>query len=408
MALSEKQIDYIVNSNFPLNISVGQKRSGKTHSQVIRTYDVLYNESVKKKPYLLSAKTYDTLRYNIIDPLRELNPSDILKDGRRDYCVSSRDIPLLCVGADNVNDFARIQGITLQGWSGDEMTLHPETFVDMANSQCNAGKSYRLWALNPDNPSHYIKKRYIDNHLINKRVWNFTFEDNPTLTEEMKENIRNSFSGAFYDRYVRGIWAAAEGAVYDKFSRSIHCIDTIPYERITTYGIGIDWGYHPNPLALVLIGTDGDCTHYIIDELYLDRQIIDQSLIDTMTNRGWIDKNIEYVVGDPSRPEYLHILSQMIPKATVYAGHNEVVEGIQYVQRLMQDKGNGERGIYISNNCTHSIEELEGYKWKERGAKDEPIKEKDHLCDAIRYYTYTMRNIFSYQENTAKIIRKMR
>jgi phage terminase large subunit len=64
-------------------------------------------------------------------------------------------------------------------------------------------------------------------------------------------------------------------------------------------------------------------------------------------------------------------------------GENEVLEGIRRVSTALNI------GLYRihAKNCPMTIKELEQYAWSEKAAKrgeEEPIKDHDHTCDALR------------------------
>jgi phage terminase large subunit len=46
--------------------------------------------------------------------------------------------------------------------------------------------------------------------------------------------------------------------------------------------------------------------------------------------------------------------------------------------------------LFIQNNCTHLIDELQKYRWKKpprtgEDGREAPVKRDDHLMDALRY-----------------------
>ena len=45
----------------------------------------------------------------------------------------------------------------------------------------------------------------------------FTMDDNLSLSEEIKARYCSMYIGVFFKRYILGLWAAAEGVIYDMF-----------------------------------------------------------------------------------------------------------------------------------------------------------------------------------------------
>jgi hypothetical protein len=73
-------------------------------------------------------------------------------------------------------------------------------------------------------------------------------EDNPSLSAEVLERYKSMYSGVFYDRYIKGLWVAAEGLVYTVFANE-------PDKYII--GDGINWlRARDERFARVMIGVD--------------------------------------------------------------------------------------------------------------------------------------------------------
>jgi len=400
IVFSATQKDYILNSTHSFNIASGVVSSGKTFAQMIRWIHYIYTEVPKGALLLMSGKTSESLYDNVIRDM--INPevdtySDFVyyKQPQR-VVVKSMNIDIACASADNEKSWGRVQGKTVYGWLADEIVQHPKNFVAMAVSRCRGGGTThpKFWTCNPDSPSHFIKTKYIDSTEIDVKNWYFGFQDNPLLSDEYIKEIKNSYSSIYYQRFVEGRWTHAEGMIYDNFHNEYHIKSDYPRDRIKQYVIGIDWGYE-NPMAILLIGITGDNQYWCIDEIYEKHLLVNKELTNRIKKR-WDHLNIDYIFCDPNRPEYIHQLQELLNyKIDIRAAQNAVIEGIQEVQKLFIKRGNGEYGIYIRSQCNNLIIELQNYRWKEgKGeiSKDEPVKENDHLCDALRYAVYSMRN----------------
>ncbi len=406
MQLSSKQLDFIKHSHQDINIASGSIRSGKTHIQIYRWLYFLEEEAIKNVDCLITGKKADAVERNIIIPLLDIAEQESIIDrfhftrSPRRLVYKPKNIICYCEGANDEGAEPRIRGMTIQAWLADEVTLYPKSFFLQAIGRCSAGKRFKFLTCNPDSPSHYISTEIIEkiqSKKINGKIWYFNLSDNPSLNPDYIEQIKNLYTGVFYERFIEGKWVLAEGVVYDLFNREKHLIKDYPKDQIMEYVIGIDWGYE-NPLALVLIGVTQDDQYYIVDEIYESHQLIDNSLLVTMKNRGWFDLKkyespipISYAYTDPARPDYVYQFYQLTKIATI-PGSNDVNEGIQAVQRKFVIQKNKQSGIYIKETCTNVIKELESYKWKtnkDGQGKDEPVKENDHILDAIRYAIYT-------------------
>ncbi|TPR12282.1 PBSX family phage terminase large subunit, partial [Apilactobacillus timberlakei] len=72
--------------------------------------------------------------------------------------------------------------------------------------------------------------------------------DNPILSDEDIENIKNRYQGMFRKRYIDGDWVMAEGLVYSNFNKKTMINDYPPINEITNYYVSCDFGAQ-NPTA---------------------------------------------------------------------------------------------------------------------------------------------------------------
>lgn len=80
----------------------------------------------------------------------------------------------------------------------------------------------------------------------------FTMEDNPSLTEQVRQRYRSSYSGTFYRRFILGEWTAAKGLVYDFFDPARDA-PAPPEGELEDYVISVDYGT-ANPCSFGLWG----------------------------------------------------------------------------------------------------------------------------------------------------------
>ena len=178
-----------------------------------------------------------------------------------------------------------VQGITLAGVFFDEVALMPESFVDQATGRCSVDGSKYWFNCNPAGPYHWFKANWIDRAIgylgkaeVNRQkkeaeekkqeisfkrllYVHFTMDDNLSLSEEIKARYRSLYTGVFFKRYILGLWAMAEGIIYDMFDTARHVIRLAAVEdRLIPGGryVSCDYGTQ-NALAFLLWnkGTDG-------------------------------------------------------------------------------------------------------------------------------------------------------
>lgn len=250
---------------------------------------------------------------------------------------------------------------------------------------------------NPGGSMHWIRKRK------GLRLIRTTHRDNPTLynqatgelTEQGKRTMArlDSLTGVRRKRLKDGIWATAEGAVYDNFDVSVHVKERNPSEMLSWY-LAQDEGY-TNPAVILLVGIDNDSRWHVAKEWYesgkLQSKVVEQAkrYCDVIARYGRMNKsgvNIGVSAVDKAAAGLIADLqNNNIP---ALGAKGRVLDGIQRIQDRLKVAGDGRPGITIDPSCVNTINEFESYVWKQNSAgisKDEPVKENDHAMDALRY-----------------------
>ena len=384
---SPKQKSFFANSYHSFNILSGSVSSGKTYISNARWLYQIY-QSPPESLLVMIGKTSESLKDNCIRYIMQMDEGLTLNETKmpmRLHCKAN-GVEVACAGGDNERAWQRIQGKTTAGAYFDEATTLPQSLVQNICKGCrHDGRTWpKFMTCNPDHPSHYIKKSYIDKASLDKRVWYFGLLDNPSLTDEYIEEVKGLYSGALYQRMIEGKWVQSEGVVYSEFNRDKHIFTDIK-NTIKEHIVGIDWGWE-NPLAMVLMAVDYDGKYHIVDEIYETHQHVDSGLKKFMEHRGWFKHKISYGYADTNRPDLIQQANQLFG-FPVLAAIKDVVPGINCVQTFFKK----DRLVVHKTKVPNTMRELESYCWKEKTGKptDEPVKENDHICDAIRYVLYT-------------------
>ena len=205
-----------------INLLEGSVSSGKTWISL-----VLWAFWVKTMPqdklYLMCAKSLTTLKRNCLILLQELIGERNFKfsiPAKEGYLFGRR---VLFEGANDARAESKIRGMTLQGAYCDELTQFPEDFFTMLLSRLRVPGAKLIATTNPDNPSHWLMQSYIKRtDELDFLDVKFTIDDNTTLPKDYVENIKREYTGVFYDRFILGLWVAANGLVYPMFSKKKH------------------------------------------------------------------------------------------------------------------------------------------------------------------------------------------
>jgi PBSX family phage terminase large subunit len=262
----------------------------------------------------------------------------------------------------------------------------------MIDTRLSMPHSMGFASMNPSHPTHKIKK-WIDKAEEGDKNYyslHFTLDDNPFVSEDYKQRIRDSLSGLFYKRNYLGEWCLAEGAIFDFFDRKIHVLSKPPAGGTEYWVAGIDYGT-VNPFCCLLIGVStGKYTQtgrrlWVEKEYYYDPKVHGRQRTNSEYARDvqeFLDPYaVKAVYIDPSAAAFKEELRR-VGIHTVDA-NNDVEDGIQIMTSEMK-KGN----LYILAECKNTIREIESYVWDSKSAEkgyDEPLKKNDHSTDALRY-----------------------
>lgn len=280
---------------------------------------------------------------------------------------------------------------------------------------------------NPDHPKHWLKLRcdsgkttlLASRHEDNPRFYDHVKKDWTPLGRDYVFTTLEGLSGVRYKRFRLGLWAAAEGAIYEDWRDEIHIIDAfdIPWDwpRIRV----IDFGFK-NPFVChwyAISPTDG--TMYLYREIYETQRLVEDLACEIKHHSGeydnkaviaWCTENgitrrfererIIATICDHDAEDRATLERYGIPNIAAFKG---VQLGIQAVQSRL--KLNKERvpKLYIIRDClvkvdqslaeskrpTCTVDEIPGYEW-EKTKEGKPITEvprkiDDHGCDTLRY-----------------------
>ena len=283
-----------------------------------------------------------------------------------------------------------IQGITLAGVFFDEVALMPESFVNQATGRCSVEGSKYWFNCNPDGPYHWFKVNWIDKkkekHLL---YLHFTMDDNLSLSEKIKARYRSMYSGVFFLRYIKGLWAVAEGIIYDMFNEDRHVVDSIELPQQPVYYVSCDYGTQNATVFLIwckaLDGRWACVREYYYSGRDTRKQKTDSEFADDL--KEWLGGIIpERVIVDPAAASFIAELKKR--GYNVKKAQNDVLDGIRFVASLL----NQDRIVFL-RCCENTIKEFASYIWDEKAAdrgEDKPVKTRDHAMDAVRYMCYTI------------------
>ncbi|HET6457264.1 MAG TPA: terminase family protein [Nitrosopumilaceae archaeon] len=397
--LSPKQLEFIDNSTAHWNLAHGSVRSGKTVGTLFRFMQAA-NDCPDSQIFMVGHSS-ETIYQNAIRLLLESEQLAIFRPfctwyaGKRQ--LKFRDKTISTLGAKDEGAIGQFQGKTMSLVYCDEMTLYPESIIDMIDTRLSNPWSMGFASMNPSYPKHKLKQ-WIDLADAGDKNYyslHFTLDDNPFVDDEYKNRVKNSLSGLFYKRNYLGLWCLADGAIFDFFDPSLYVVKKPPCAA-EYYIAGIDYGA-VNPFAALLIGVNTGISSqtgaqmWVEKEYFWDpsskgqgRQKVNSEFADDMSE--FLEPyGVKHVYVDPSAAAFkLELRRRGIH---VIDADNDVYNGIM---KLSSDLRNGK--VLICGECKNLIREVEGYVWDSKKAErgeDEPVKKDDHSIDALRYAIFT-------------------
>lgn len=390
-------------------IADGAIRSGKTVSMSL-SYTMWSMANYDGQNFIMAGKTISSFKRNVLQNLKLMltsrgyhwiyhisgdfpNMLEVSRNGRINY--------FYIFGGKDEGSQDLVQGITAAGAFFDEVALMPESFVNQATARCSVEGATWWFNCNPAGPMHWFKLEWIDKRIKKRLLYlHFTMDDNLSLSEKVKEKYRAMYAGVFYLRYIKGLWAVAEGLIYTMLTDDNLYTDQerpVALKNTAMKAITVDYGT-TNPCVFLEVWDDGQ-TIWIDQEYRWDSrseearrsanpQRTDAQYADDMTEfMGMEPQDQCMVVVDPSAASFITELRSR--GLYVKPANNEVADGIRVVGSLL-----AKRNIRINkDNCKGLISEMQSYVWDDKAAErgeEKPVKQKDHGPDALRYYCYTV------------------
>lgn len=386
----EQVLRSYLNDNWKTLILSGAVRSGKTYIDnllflmELRRISRLAKKLNKPNPmYILAGFSADTIYKNVIAEITTTFGLNIKFDRSGHFRLFGVEVVKAYTGSERGRD--SIRGMTAWGAYINEASLAKASVFSEIQKRCSAPEARIICDTNPDEPTHWLKKNYIDNTdpKAGIKTFFFTFDDNPALDDDYKEKLKASTpSGVFYDRDILGLWCTGEGVVYRDFDQSTMTIDKDKLPTDLTYYVGVDWGYEHTG-TLIVFADDSQGNTYLIEEHAHKHRFIDYWVGLAHDVQKKYGSTIPFWC-DSARPDNLNeFLTHGI---RAYNANKAINAGIEAVGSLMKAK----RFFVVKNSVDNWLNEVYQYIWNEKTG--EPVKENDDSMDAMRYAIYNQHN----------------
>lgn len=386
-----KQVEFLTDPS-PFRLFLAGYGTGKTFINVIETFIQLQFEHPGYRG-LVIAPTYKHLQQGWLETWKKLIPRDYW-----DLNVQSQVITLTNgskIFLRYVDDGSNLAGVNCAFVSIDEAALinDPEAFKAAIARlrEGKPGKPLRCILTSTPNGFNWLPQEFgmgpdtISWHGDNGK-WTsednmFTTiraatSDNPHLPQQYLDTLQQN-SKEWVEQYFYAKYTKSEGLVFKDFDPALHVISKTP-ENFKDIGMGVDWGFTHNGVALVA-GLTARGSIVIISEECHKGLVYDHNGWFKVFERLYEKYSMQWAVCDPSEPAYITaVRNHFKNKKLVYEADNRRRESIRVLQSLF-----AQNKLFISSECKTLIKELQNWKFKE-GTED-GVKVDDDTIDALRY-----------------------
>lgn len=380
---------------------VGGVGSGKTSGGAFRTWKEVSDWNAGYTGVIVSP-TVPMLR-NVIVP--ELRKWGLIDDRDFEYKSSQNVIEypngskIILESSNNDRKIERLRGLNLAWAWMDEAAYQQEKVYTILNDRLRVGNYRNVfmtttprgynWVYDEFGQLDYEPKPVSDGTMQvgeNKTaILGVSTDSNPAHPDDYIERQYRRHSGQSFKQEVSGEFVQFEGLVYPWFGES-NRISSLPETWDTTI-YGVDWGFK-NPATILAILVKGG-EYYVVDELYETRYTTEEHADEAVDMVDEWGSGVFYC--DPSEPSNI----EEFKRAGISArgAENDVVPGIQRVSANREN-------IHVYANCQNLINEFGLYRYKDDSNKEQPVKETDHLMDALRYAIFTYESGPTITRNT--------
>lgn len=250
---------------------------------------------------------------------------------------------------------------------------------------------------NPWSEHLWFKERFFDHPSKDVFAMTSTYKDNEFLDEadiaryeEMRE--RNPRAARVI---CDGEWGIAEGQIYENWEVSSFNVSEIVRKENIQLTFGLDFGYAMSYNAFIAIAVDPvERKMWIFEEMYA-KGLSNIDIAKRITRMGYASSNI---IADCAEPKSIYELRNglMSREKNDYGEDVVMTWKLPNIRPAMKGPDSRKNGIQriqsyriiVHSTCLNTIMELSNYCYAQDqygNYTGEPIKDFDHLMDAMRY-----------------------
>ena len=410
-------------SKYDALICDGAVRSGKT-SIMMWSFVRWAMENFSGQRFGVCGRTVDSCTKNIIVPFTAMSLTkeryitrwrrgDKVMEVRRGAVTNYFEV----FGGKDEASYTLIQGRTLAGVLLDEVVLMPRSFVEQALARCSVDGAKLWFSCNPGSPHHWFYQEWIKRHRERNALYlHFEMKDNPGLSERTLERYENMYAGIFYDRYVRGLWVAAEGIVYKDFANDTEKYlidDPIKWAeenntKFSVISIGVDFGGTKSATKFQATGITKDFRVVALEEEYIKNEEIDPDALNRRfaTFCQLITSKYGYsqTRADSAETVLIRGLDHTAQKLRLgtqvkNALKMQITDRIRLVVLLMK-----QGRLKVSRNCPHLIDAFQSAIYDPDKFEDERLDDGTSDIDSLDAFEYSIEPYYKDLERAGHMI----
>lgn len=395
------------NSQSKDRIIVSSIRAGKTYGLI---YDAIVNawNIDPDEPYplpvvLMCAPTFSQVKDLLFNPMKALTlklglykRSSSMLSAMAVELKNGREIVFRTLGADASQT---IRGITAKCAYIDECALVKEEAVNICRGRLLTTNGRLTLATTPRGKGNWFYQQHFSSTAIESddiEIFRYHIRDNPTITDEAVDHLRNTYSPLLYEQEVEGKFVSLNTSrIYYEFDfdRNVTHEATLPPR---TQGhkifIGLDYNIDKNPLIFAYkdhlgriivfeekygLKTAKDVGNFL-QAKYGQTSLRDLFIVDDAksgTARSQPDGTTNREVLNQLGIHNIYSSRKNPPRTERYANVNA---------HLCNAKGTAR--LIIHPSCKHLIKDLQELEYKPSSDRPETVSEKlGHASDALGY-----------------------
>jgi len=389
-----------------VNILSGSMRSGKTIASIYRFLGFLINEAKPGVSILITAKHKDLIEQNLFLPMKQIVAEEKI-DGAFDFSRNPirmtflpKNILCFCAGAKDDRAEDGIRGMTIQAWLGDEITLYPESFFNMAMSRLSHEPRVAFLTCNPDMLTHFVYRKWIATREA--KNFKFSLTDNPSLDPGYIEKLKKGYTGVYYTRYIEGEWGGSDDSLVipEYFEARDEILQTrdLPPSYVPMMSLDVGW----RDFTFALFGY----YDFADDMIVIDDEVVIKKNMNTEMLARMTKEKEDELFGKPCVARFTDIDLRLIEDMSV-------LHSLHFIPTRKDDKEAAinnlrilikNRKIRINSKCVELDKHLSGAFWNDRRTTYERTEECGHFdgVDALIYFVRNIirRNPYASQEST--------